>query len=207
MASTGSRKRPRSRASTASIHSVTTQPNLDQGFAVDGADEYAAGHWIPVDQASPKDHTAAPSQMSPEELILQAASQLQSGRDISLDAHHPDGISFTHRNSMDSQAAAADSFVGNASYLDPDSQMQDVLDDGDSMTGVSGQQKMIAKSSANNEKEMLQLFTLNKHRSLQDVAEELHGNERGPNSERTRQVFAMLWCARPLPFVTEKSAA
>ena len=33
----------------------------------------------------------------------------------------------------------------------------------------------------------------NQSRTLQDVAVELHGNERGPNSERTRQVFAMLW--------------
>jgi regulatory factor X len=49
------------------------------------------------------------------------------------------------------------------------------------------------RSSANNELEMRQLFSANRHRGLQDVASELHGNERGPNSERTRQVFAMLW--------------
>src|SRR5208282_4529763 len=49
------------------------------------------------------------------------------------------------------------------------------------------------KSSAANEMEMRQLFHTNKHRTLPEVARELHGNERGPQSERTRQVFAMLW--------------
>ncbi|GJC82200.1 transcriptional regulator RFX1 [Colletotrichum liriopes] len=55
------------------------------------------------------------------------------------------------------------------------------------------QKSSSARSSANNELEMRHLFNANKHRGLQDVASELHGNERGPNSERTRQVFAMLW--------------
>jgi regulatory factor X, other len=41
--------------------------------------------------------------------------------------------------------------------------------------------------------EMRQLFHTNKHRTLPEVARELHGNERGPQSERARQVFAMLW--------------
>jgi regulatory factor X, other len=41
--------------------------------------------------------------------------------------------------------------------------------------------------------EMRQLFHTNKHRSLQDISAELHGNERGPNSERNRQMFAMIW--------------
>lgn len=50
-----------------------------------------------------------------------------------------------------------------------------------------------SRSNTNNDQEMRELFTRNSHRSLQDVATELHGNERGPSSERSRQLFAMLW--------------
>ncbi len=79
---------------------------------------------------------------------------------------------------------------------------RDGNDDGDSVAGAHGASKP-SRSSANNELEMRQLFHANRHRNLQEVATELHGNERGPNSERTRQVFAMLWyavlsrCLRP----------
>ncbi|GAO17021.1 hypothetical protein UVI_02022050 [Ustilaginoidea virens] len=84
----------------------------------------------------------------------------------------------------------------NASFAEADGQVldRDENEDGDSMTGQAATAKpSTTRSSANNELEMRQLFTANRHRNLQEVATELHGNERGPNSERTRQVFAMLW--------------
>jgi regulatory factor X len=89
---------------------------------------------------------------------------------------------------------SAESFAGNTSFAD-DSQMmdRDGIDDGDSFVGMPTAAKSGSRSSANNETEMRQLFLANKHRNLEGVAEELHGNERGPNSERTRQIFAMLW--------------
>jgi hypothetical protein len=59
--------------------------------------------------------------------------------------------------------------------------------------------KGVSRATANNEREMRALFTANKHRALAQVASELHGNERGPNSERQRQVFAMLWCVSSHP--------
>ncbi|EOO02983.1 putative rfx dna-binding domain-containing protein [Phaeoacremonium minimum UCRPA7] len=92
------------------------------------------------------------------------------------------------------QSLPTDSFSANNSFVDQDSQMmdRDGNEDGDSVLGVGGPSKA-SRSSANNEVEMRHLFRQNQHRSLVDVAEELHGNERGPNSERTRQVFAMLW--------------
>lgn len=92
---------------------------------------------------------------------------------------------------------AAETFGASASFTDPDSQMMDRDDneDGDSLAGIPPASKPSAsRTSANNELEMRQLFQANRHRELQEVATELHGNERGPNSERTRQVFAMLWC-------------
>ena len=69
----------------------------------------------------------------------------------------------------------------------------DEQDEVDSQAGVGGPAKKASKSSAANELEMRQLFHSNKHRSLPEVARELHGNERGPQSERQRQVFAMIW--------------
>jgi len=69
----------------------------------------------------------------------------------------------------------------------------DEQDDVDSVAGANGLSKKPSKSSAANELEMRQLFHQHKHRTLPDVAAELHGNERGPQSERQRQVFAMLW--------------
>lgn len=69
----------------------------------------------------------------------------------------------------------------------------DEQDDVDSVAGAHGPSKKPSKSSAANELEMRQLFHQNKHRTLPEIAAELHGNERGPQSERQRQVFAMLW--------------
>lgn len=89
-----------------------------------------------------------------------------------------------------------DPYATNASFTDVDSQMmeRDDNEDADSMAGLPPAQKApSSRTSANNEIEMRSLFQANKHRKLEEVAAELHGNERGPNSERTRQVFAMLW--------------
>lgn len=193
-----SRKRPQSRASTASNHSsVSTQPNLDQGFT--DASQVYAGQWIANDHAQPKDAAVGSQQMTTEEaLILQAASRMQANRDFSVDpsvsASLEHGMSFHQHPNMGRHSLPAESFSASHSFADPDSQMMDRdgnedVDSGAALPGVSKS----SRTSANNELEMRQLFQANKARTLQDVAEELHGNERGPNSERTRQIFAMLW--------------
>lgn len=195
-----SRKRPRSRGSTASIHSATTQGNVEQTF-VDNSAIYSQ-QWLANqhNHQQSRELAIAPApaihDMSPETMILHAASHLQHVRDFSVEA--PDNASlqnasFQRASNLSRPSLSADSFTGNGSFAE-DSQMLDRdADEGDSFAGAPGNGKPISKSSANNEFEMRQLFTAHKHRSLQDVAEELHGNERGPNSERTRQVFAMLW--------------
>ncbi|KAJ9142544.1 Transcriptional regulator RFX1 [Coniochaeta hoffmannii] len=200
MAMAKSRKRPRSRGSTASIHSATTQGNLDQTYT-DNSAVYSQ-QWLANqhNHPQPRELAIAPAppthDISPESMILQAASHLQNVRDFSVEA--PDNASlhnasFQRASNLSRHSVSADSFNGNASFAD-DSQMLDRDgDEADSFVGAPGNVKPQNKSSANNELEMRQLFTAHKHRTLQDVAEELHGNERGPNSERTRQVFAMLW--------------
>lgn len=188
-----SRKRTQSRASTASIHSISTQPNLEQASLGEASELYAA-QWMSNDPAQAKDMTDAP-QMSPEDMILQAASHMQGGRDFSMDpslAPMGHSLAYQQLHNMQRHPLPGETYAVNTSFTDPDSQMldRDENEDGDSMLGP---QKSSSRTSANNELEMRQLFSANKHRSLQEIASELHGNERGPNSERTRQVFAMLW--------------
>ncbi|KIH94281.1 regulatory factor X, other [Sporothrix brasiliensis 5110] len=214
------RRRSQSRASTSSMHSGSTQPNLEHSFP----ELYSATPWLD-DGHDHSQHNNAHAHhphagagqmmkaglagvhpLTPEDIILQAASQLEANGDFSgLDAsmatsvgpaqsfhHHANGLGHQHSLHGDT------SFGADASFGDLDSQMEltrDGNEDGDSSlaAGMAANAPKPSRSSANNELEMRQLFNANKARSLQDVAEELHGNERGPNSERTRQVFAMLW--------------
>jgi regulatory factor X, other len=190
-------RKTHSRASTASVHSITTQPNLDQSGYGDAAELYATS-WMSNDGAHAKDLSVGP-QMSPEELLLQATSHIQSDRAYSMDhSMGPSGpmahqMAYQQHPIMSRHPLPAETYVGNASFTEGDSQMmdRDDNDDGDSLAGA--QKGGASRSSANNELEMRQLFRANKHRALPEIARELHGNERGPNSERTRQVFAMLW--------------
>ena len=48
-------------------------------------------------------------------------------------------------------------------------------------------------SSIANDNELRKLFAANKDRDLNDVAASVLANERGPKSEKTKQVFAMNW--------------
>ncbi|EJT74104.1 hypothetical protein GGTG_07952 [Gaeumannomyces tritici R3-111a-1] len=197
-----SRRRTQSRGSTASIHSVTTTPNLDHSFA-DTSAVYST-QWLSQDRSQPRELAPAPSHMAhmadhlgTEHMILQAASHLQHSRDFSMDTSMGSvghAVSFHQHAPMGHAPLPTDAMSVNNSFVDGDSQMmeREGEGDGDSVAGVPGTGKA-ARSSANNELEMRQLFSQNKHRTLVDVAEELHGNERGPHSERTRQVFAMLW--------------
>jgi regulatory factor X len=159
-----------------------------------------AAQWMSGAAGHTKDMNGTP-QLSPEDMILQAATHMQaSGQDFTMDAsmgaHMGHAMSFQHHDGLPRHPLPTDQYPGNGSFTEGDSQMmdRDDNDEGDSMAALAGPAKSSsARSSANNELEMRQLFGANRHRTLQDVAGELHGNERGPNSERTRQVFAMLW--------------
>ena len=48
-------------------------------------------------------------------------------------------------------------------------------------------------SSIANDQELRRLFQENKERTLRDVADSVLQEERGPRSEKTKQVFAMIW--------------
>ncbi|WAO93702.1 RFX-type winged-helix domain-containing protein [Fusarium falciforme] len=200
------RKRPLSRASTTSINSVPNQSTtLDQSGFANASDMYP-GQWMSSEHAHAQAHAHAHShskdmgvsQLSPEDMILQAASHMQgTGQDFSMDTSmsapmgHP--MSYQQKHPMQRHPLPAE-YTQNASFTEG-SQMMDRDENGEAgARAAAGAAKPAStRSSANNELEMRQLFSAHRHRTLQEVAGELHGNERGPNSERTRQVFAMLW--------------
>ncbi|CCC13345.1 unnamed protein product [Sordaria macrospora k-hell] len=189
---TKAKKRPRSQDSAASIHSAATQPNLDHAFT--DVPEVYQSQWIPNDHGRTRELGHPTSQMTQDDMVL--ASQLHTSREFAMDSQvnvSMQNVQYHGSHSMSRQSLSADSFAGNTSFVE-DSQMldHDGNNDHGPYVGMSSQSKGGSRSSANNEVEMRQLYIANRHRDLQDVAEELHGNERGPNSERTRQVFAML---------------
>ncbi|KAK6584590.1 hypothetical protein PZA11_002814 [Diplocarpon coronariae] len=190
-ASTKSRKRPLSRASTTSIHS---QPILDQQLVDPVNDWYAHNAHTHQQRFGSMSH-----QMTAEDMVIHSASQLQNPRGYDLDPaltgmnhHHP--MAYPQEQRYKSEHGLPQDGYG-ATYVEGETQLMegrsDEQDEVDSLVG--GLAKKAAKSSAANELEMRQLFQANKHRSLPEIATELHGNERGPQSERQRQVFAMLW--------------
>jgi regulatory factor X len=141
-------------------------------------------------------------QMSAEEILMHSATQLQNPRQYEIDPtlhaqQQAQAMNFHgHGHYQPEQGRQSLPADYGAVYAE-DSQLlegrSDEQDEADSMAGVVGPAKKGAKSSAANELEMRQLYQSNRHRTLPEVAQDLHGNERGPQSERQRQVFAMIW--------------
>ncbi|KAI6081215.1 RFX DNA-binding domain-containing protein [Hypoxylon rubiginosum] len=192
-----------SRASTASIHSVATQPNMDQQALMAHHNAFQE-QWAAAEHGPTRDMTPVVQPMQAGDMMLRPASQMQgaqmqNAQSFSMDAgiHSAVGPAMSYQHSNMHHAVPSESFGANASFTDADSQMmdQDEADEAEPVVAprATGSKSGSGKIGANNELEMRQLFQANKDRTLVDVAKELHGNERGPNSERTRQVFAMLW--------------
>ena len=182
------------------MRSGLTQPLVDQQN-VDATADFHTQYYDPSGLAQQRfgDMT---HQMTPEDMVIHSASQLQNPRDYDIDPalggvpHH--GLPYSHEGQYKPENGRQSLPVEyGPSYIEGDSQLldgrSDEQDDVDSLAGAGGPAKKASKSSAANELEMRQLFQSNKHRSLPEVASELQGNERGPQSERQRQVFAMLW--------------
>ena len=53
--------------------------------------------------------------------------------------------------------------------------------------------KSRSSASFQNDLELRKLFRENETKTLEQIAAQLLGNERGPNSEKIRQTFAMVW--------------
>ena len=66
-------------------------------------------------------------------------------------------------------------------------------DSQDNMGENGAKRKKGAASSAANDLELRRLFRENKDRDLNEVASQVLENDRGPKSEKTKQIFGMLW--------------
>jgi regulatory factor X len=172
-----------------------------------------AHHGAYQDQWHNNDHGAMPhskdmpiagqqmgSQMPAEEIILRPGQQMPLPPSFPMNStmHQSVNPAMPYaQHQILQHGMQPDPYGAGGSFTDADSQMmeREDLEDGDlaEATRPAGQKSGSSRTSANNELEMRQLYQANRHRKLEEVARELHGNERGPNSERTRQVFAMLW--------------
>ncbi|RKF71618.1 Transcriptional regulator RFX1 [Golovinomyces cichoracearum] len=199
----GVKKRPLSRASNTSLRSATAQPLLEQ--IVDPVTADFHRQWYEQNAHATQRFGGLSHQMTPEEIFIQSASHVQNTREFDIDPslgntqHGGNPQTFQQESAYgrDTNRQSVPTELYGASYGEVDIKISegrsDEQDEVESVAGVNGPVKKLSKSSAANELEMRQLFQANKNRSLPDVAAELHGNERGPQSERQRQVFAMLW--------------
>lgn len=179
-------KRSRSRGSIAQMHNTTTQQTMDPAsyggnpamyhFTNNSNDSMdamnvAVGH-----------HVAYQQQIQQPQQLQQLQQPQQQGWTDGPDSH----MEALSHNLLDVATAKLHGVDGG----------------GNSMAAVVGAPKQTnTRSSANNELEMRQLFQGNRHRSLQDVAHEIQGNDQGPNYERSRQLFGMLWYVGDLVFL------
>ncbi|KAI0391264.1 RFX DNA-binding domain-containing protein [Xylariaceae sp. FL0594] len=202
------RRRAPSRASTASIHSIATQPNHERSLSLPlnatFQEQWPTNEHGVISQSREMQVNAPQmgSQMPSEEMMLRQGQQIPLNQSFSVppSMHTGSAMSFSQAQMLQHNMSIDQYGTGAGSFTDADSQLmdRDEMDDGDlAETSRQGAQRTgSSRTSANNELEMRQLYQANRDRKLEEVAKELHGNERGPNSERTRQVFAMLWISQ-----------
>jgi len=195
--SKGRKQRAQSRASTASVHSAITQAD----HQIQDGHGYMNQMYDPgpqMQQQHSHQRFQSIEQMNPEDIIIyQSAQQLRNPReygsiiDPALGGQQHHGLQYgengVHQMQMETSYMEEDTQI-----LDGRSEEQEEIDSAGAVPV-----KKPSKSSAANELEMRQLFHQNKDKSLTEIAKQLQVNERGPNSERHRQVFAMLWYACP----------
>ena len=63
----------------------------------------------------------------------------------------------------------------------------------DEFVQMDPQKKKMSATSAANDQELKRLYQENKHRNLRNIANAVLAEERGPRSEKTKQIFAMIW--------------
>lgn len=188
--STNSR-RPKSRASTTSIHSASTQPIPHYRNASESLHSF---HSQPA--------YTQPTSFTPEEMITHSEQQLTNpDQGYAIDPLLRD-------QSSQGRALSTDyGFSGNQSGTGPlinqfhafdgkENQVLESLNEKQShhQDDVGeGKKKKSSASTIANDLELKRLFRENIGLSLKEVAAQVLLNERGPKSEKTKQIFAMLW--------------
>lgn len=141
-------------------------------------------------QQDPRQHMNAQHMGNPEAMLMQASRQMQVGpndfnNSMSARMSHPPPL---HNQVMPQGLPNWDD--SNLSLMD-----HSAMTGEDSLNGnrKAPRKDKKRRSTANSDGELRELFETNRGRSLEDVSNELRGNERGPKAERKRQLYAMLW--------------
>lgn len=194
---TSNRPRPKSRASTTSIHTPAEPiPHPYQHVFHPGNVQQQMPQQIPQHLGS--------FRYSPEEMIRRTEHQLTNPSqnyavDPSLHTHDPASRAMSvdtayTGGSHDVQRPPlypSQSFDGkeNAAYFATEEAKQPP-----DSAQLGGLKKGKGNASAQaNDQELRRLFIENQHQQLHDIATSVLANERGPKAEKTKQVFAMIW--------------
>ncbi|MCJ1388374.1 hypothetical protein MMC18_001221 [Xylographa bjoerkii] len=182
--------RPKSRQSTTSIQSNTTQPALP--------------YYQNADSSYGINHPSASFQPIAEAVAVQTLHQFADqnnhyriGASAQLDP--VDAQDGTYRVDNGFEAAAGMQELLQASLADDRNERQEsevqTQDAGEQENNAENMapRKKGAATSAANDIELRRLFRENVGRDLHEVALQVLENDKGPKSEKTKQIFGMLW--------------
>lgn len=184
------RPRPVSRASTTSANTAVEQ-SIEQPRHVSESSHM---------QPAPSSHNYT-SHYTPEEMITHSRQQLTNPHhEYAIDPSLHDHISHARAMNVGNQYTGHNDAHGEPTlHFDPFGGKEDqtFMSNGeqtpDDPAGVDSKKKKGSASSIANDLELRRLFKENKHRDLKDVATSVLAEERGPRSEKTKQIFAMNW--------------
>lgn len=187
---TSNQTRPLSRASTTSVN--TTDENLAQTLehAPDASQRTIATVSI-----------GGIAKYSPEEMITRSQQQLTNPNqayaiDPSLQRPaQPDSKSDMELEPNGLPDATLQPHIQLQSFQDREGQSFFSVNEGlpDNAGGGDVKVKKGSASSIANDQELKRLYQENKTRTLRNVADSVLQEERGPRSEKTKQIFAMIW--------------
>ena len=173
--------RPKSRQSTTSIQSNATQP----------AHLYhqTSEPIFQVQQQPPLAHRA-----TPEEMVARQLTQSNNGYaiDPSLQydsAQHPTNI--PHHHPITGSSEISTKPVDSREFQHPEERKESPNQD--EQTGDGSKRKKGSASSQANDIELRRLYRENQGRDLHEVALQVIRDDKGPKSEKTKQIFGMLW--------------
>ena len=182
--------RPKSRQSTTSIQSNTTQPALPYYQNADSA--YGLSH--PSTSFQPIAEAVA------VQTLHQFADQNNQYRiEPSTQLNHADvqdstyGVENAYENAAGMQELLQASLADDRNERqESEVQTQDAGDQENNAENMAPRKKGAATSAAN-DIELRRLYRENVGRDLHEVALQVLENDKGPKSEKTKQIFGMLW--------------
>ncbi len=190
---TSNQTRPVSRASTTSVNTTDEQPT--QAFqSTSGTSHLISGpdlahqHFLAeAIFAHPQQHFGNPSEHREIDPSLHYHNTQQNpiiSSSLTSNSAQPgesNGLANHQSNQLSFQDKTNDSFVS--------------INDGsqDEASDENLKKKKGSASSIANDQELRRLYQENKDRTLRDVADTVLQEERGPRSEKTKQIFAMIW--------------